>query len=125
VVGAYSERHTDGSENGIAVFHDAWKNLVATFYHELQEARTDPDVGDVHLVSDEHLLGWYSMIREFGGEIGDTPINEAAGLRKPIESVFKEIALSDASGTVPIQLMYSNVDHGPAEGSSEPMQPAV
>jgi hypothetical protein len=124
-VGVYSQRNADGSENGIAVFDEPWKNVVATFYHELQEARSDPDVGDVKTTADEHLLGWYSMFPTYGGEIGDIPINEAAGLHKPIETVFKEVGLTDGSGTVPIQLMYSNVDHGPAEGSSTPMQPAA
>jgi hypothetical protein len=121
-VGVYSQRNADGSENGIAVFDESWKNVVATFYHELQEARTDPDVGDVHTTADEGLLGWYSLYPKFGGEIGDIPINETAGLDMPITTVFKEVSLTDGSGTVPIQLMYSNVDHGPAEGSSTPMQ---
>jgi hypothetical protein len=26
------------------VFDQPWKNVLATFYHELNEARTDPDV---------------------------------------------------------------------------------
>jgi hypothetical protein len=123
-VGVFSERGPNG-KNGIVAFDEPWKNVVATFYHELQEARSDPDVGDVKTTADEHLLGWYSMFPTYGGEIGDIPINEAAGLHKPIETVFKEVGLTDGSGTVPIQLMYSNVDHGPAEGSSTPMQPAA
>jgi hypothetical protein len=125
-VGVYSEKNADGTTNGIAVFDESWKNVVATFYHELCEARSDPDVGDVHTAGDEQrLLGWYSLFPTYGGEIGDIPINEAAGLGKPIESVFKEIGLADGSGTVPIQLMWSNADHGPSEGSAEPMQPAT
>ncbi len=50
---------------------------MATFYHELQEARTDPDV--------EGML----------------------------TKVFKEVPLADGSGTVPVQLQYSNAVHGP------------
>ncbi|MEA2686495.1 MAG: hypothetical protein QOE93_1690, partial [Actinomycetota bacterium] len=34
-VGVYSEKLTDGRENGIVVFDAPWKNVVATFYHEL------------------------------------------------------------------------------------------
>jgi hypothetical protein len=30
----------------IVVFDQPWKNVVATFYHELNEARTDADVED-------------------------------------------------------------------------------
>jgi hypothetical protein len=124
-VGVYSQRNPDGSENGIAVFDESWKNVVATFYHELQEARTDPDVGDVHTNADEHLLGWYSLYPTYGGEIGDIPINETGGLGMNITAVFKEVALTDGSGTVPIQLMYSNADHGPAEGSPTPVKAAT
>ena len=32
--------------NGIPVFDRPWKNVVATLYHELNEARTDADVED-------------------------------------------------------------------------------
>ena len=58
-VGVYSENLPDGTTNGIPVLDMAWKNVVATFYHELNEARTDPDVGDARLINDPHL-GWYS-----------------------------------------------------------------
>jgi hypothetical protein len=40
---------------------------VATFYHELCEARRNPDVEDVIRTGNEKL-GWYS---NKGGEIGD------------------------------------------------------
>src|SRR5579884_2096587 len=45
-VGVFSQILPNGKENGIAVFDQPWKNVVATFYHELNEARTDPDVDD-------------------------------------------------------------------------------
>ena len=45
-VGVYSET-SNGQTNGIPVFDAPWKNVVATFYHELNEARTDPDVEQV------------------------------------------------------------------------------
>ncbi len=38
-VGVFSE-----GNNGIIAFDQPWKNVVATFYHELVEARTDADV---------------------------------------------------------------------------------
>src|SRR5690349_6658522 len=40
-VAVYSE-----GRNGIVAFDEPWKNVCATLYHELQEARTDPDVED-------------------------------------------------------------------------------
>ena len=36
-IGVYSEGH-----NGIVAFDAPWKSVCATFYHELNEARTDP-----------------------------------------------------------------------------------
>ena len=102
--GVYSEGH-----NGIAAFDEPWKNVVATFYHELNEARTDPDVEDVNATGYGSLLGWYSQ--EGQGEIGDLPINACGG---DLSLVFKEVDLVDGSGTVPIQLMWSNLADGPA-----------
>ena len=106
-VGVYSEGH-----NGIPVFNQSWKNVVATFYHELNEARTDADVEDVNRTHNDSLLGWYSP-PQGGGEIGDIPINEA-GAAGNLSLVFQEINLADGSGTVPVQLMWSNKDDGPA-----------
>src|SRR2546423_5579890 len=65
-VGVFSE-----GDNGIVAFDEPWKNVVATFYHELVEARTDADVEDVIRTGNAHQLGWYSRR---GGEIGDIPI---------------------------------------------------
>lgn len=110
-IGVYSERTANGGTNGIPVFKDAnWKNVVATFYHELQEARTDADVDDANTVGMQ-VLGWTS---DSGNEIGDYPIAEATQLIQ----VFQEVQLADGSGTVPIQLCYSNAVHGP-EGPIE------
>jgi len=102
-VGVYSE-----GSNGIPVFGQSWKNVVATFYHELNEARTDPDVEDVIRTNDSTKLGWYS---NKGGEIGDIPMSEAG---TNLTLVFQEVELADGSGTVPVQLMWSNKDDGPA-----------
>jgi hypothetical protein len=108
-VGVYSERQSSGATNGIPVFDQNWKNVVATFYHELEEARTDPDVGDAAAgmgPDPSRYLGWTS---DSGNEIGDYPIAEA----KQLSSVFFEVPLADGSGYVPIQLCYSNAVHGP------------
>ncbi|MFB9327713.1 hypothetical protein ACFFSY_17435 [Paenibacillus aurantiacus] len=105
-VGVYSEIGENGFRNGIPVFDRPWKNIVATFYHELQEARTDPDVEDASLAGNVSFLGWVSRK---GDECGDFPINEA-GYHS---LVFKEVPLANGSGTVPIQFQYSNAVHGP------------
>jgi hypothetical protein len=108
-VGVYSE-----GRNGIVAFDRPWKNVCATFYHELCEARTDPDVEDANRAGDtprgDRFLGWYSPR---GGEIGDIPIEEAG---EDLGLVMKEVPLASGRGTVPVQLMWSNVDCGPAAG---------
>jgi hypothetical protein len=102
-VGVYSE-----AGNGVPVFDQPWKNVAATFYHQLNEARTDPDVEDAIRTGDRSRLGWYSAR---GGEIGDLPL---AGAGTSLALVFTEIELADGSGAVPVQLMWSNKDDGPA-----------
>jgi hypothetical protein len=111
-VGVYSER-TGAGENGIVAFDAPWKNVVATFYHELQEARTDADVEDVNRTGNQTLLGWYAPGGSDGiaGEIGDTPLEEAGA---DLSKVMQEVPLADGSGSVPVQLMWSNAVHGPA-----------
>lgn len=119
-VGVYSERLPNGGTNGIPVFNENWKNVVATFYHELQEARTDPDVDDaIESPNGMSLLGWTS---DSGQEIGDYPIAEA----KQLVQVFMEVPLADGSGMVPVQLQYSNAVHGPEGPIDYPhgMEPA-
>jgi hypothetical protein len=97
--------------NGIPVFDQPWKNVVATFYHELNEARTDADVEDAILAGNNpnanSFLGWVS---DQGEEIGDFPVSEAGG---NLTEVFQEVELTDNSGTVPVQFMYSDAVHGP------------
>ena len=116
-VGVYSEHLANGTMNGIPVFDQPWKNVVATFYHELNEARTDPDVEDaIKAGSDpsaENLLGWVSSQ---GEECGDFPVFEA----NPLTQVFQQIKLTDGSGTVPVQFQYSDADHGPGEPRNAP-----
>jgi hypothetical protein len=96
-VGVFSE-----ASNGIVAFDQSWKNVVATFYHELIEARTDADVEDGQ-------VAWVNNERP-SEEIGDIPMTLAGG---NLGKVMKEVPLADGSGTVPIQLMWSNAVNGP------------
>jgi len=116
-IGVFSEQLPDGTVNGIPVFDQAWKNVVATFYHELNEARTDPDVEDAIRAGRDpaaaNFLGWTSSQ---GEECGDFPVFEA----NPLTKVFKEIKLTDGSGTVPIQFQYSDAVHGPEGARKSP-----
>ncbi|HWE35739.1 MAG TPA: hypothetical protein VG406_04140 [Isosphaeraceae bacterium] len=116
-VGVYSQQLPDGTTNGIPVFDQPWKSVVATFYHELNEARTDADVEDAINAGNDpsavKFLGWMS---KQGEEIGDFPVFEA----NPLSQVFQEVELTDGSGTVPVQFMYSNADHGPSGPSPTP-----
>ena len=106
-VGVFSELLPNGDQNGIVAFDKPWKNIVGTFYHEMQEARTDPDVEDAIRTQNRNFIGWNS---DQGEEIGDFPVFEA----DPLQQVFKEVPLVNG-GTVPIQLMYSNRVNGPED----------
>jgi hypothetical protein len=112
--------YSDG-DNGIVAFDEPWKNVCATLYHELQETRTDPDVEDAIRMGSkpgsDRLLGWYSAR---GGEIGDIPMSESNG---DLSLVMKEVPLADGSGTVPIQLMWSNAVGGPEGPIPKPHPP--
>jgi hypothetical protein len=104
-VGVYSEIR-GGRENGIPVFVESWKNVVATLYHQLCEVRTDPDVeavirGELPLSA----LGWVS---DQGLECGDFPVSEGGG---ELRRVFVELDVDRVA--VPVQLQYSNKAHGP------------
>jgi hypothetical protein len=105
-VGVYSE-----GDNGIAMFKQPWKSVCATFYHELCEARTDPDIEDAIKAGDtprgDDFLGWYSPK---GGEIGDIPMDEAG---ERLGRVIKEVVLTGSTRRVPIQLMWSNATGRP------------
>jgi hypothetical protein len=114
-VGVYSQALPNGTENGIAVFDEPWKNVVATFYHELNEARTDPDVDDaIRLNRVDNIIGWNS---DDGEECGDFPVFEA-GDAGNLRLVFKEVAVH--GGTAAVQFQYSNAVHGPEGPIAKP-----
>jgi hypothetical protein len=118
-VGAYSQVLADGRQNGIVAFDQPWKNVVATFFHELNEVRTDANVDDAISTGNDALLGWTSSQ---GYEVGDEPVFEASG---DLTLVFQEVQLADGSGTVPVQLMWSNTVHGPEGPVDTPEVPAT
>jgi hypothetical protein len=107
-VGVFSE-----GNNGIVAFDQPWKNVVATFYHELVEARTDADVED-------NQVAWVNNENP-SEEIGDIPMTLAGS---NLGKVMKEVPLADGSGTVPIQLMWSDAVHGPEGPIAAPHAPA-
>jgi len=108
-VGVFSETLPNGRDNGIVAFDQPWKDVVATFYHELNEARTDADVEDAikARAGGAEFLGW--MSRQ-GEECGDFPIFEAG---PALDLVMQEVLLTNGSTTVPVQFQFSNAVHGP------------
>jgi hypothetical protein len=110
-VGVYSQ-----GKNGIVAFDQPWKNIVATFYHELNEARTDADVEDAAKTGTENVIGW-SNNELPSEEIGDIPMSLAGG---NLKQVMKEVPLTNGGDNVPIQLMWSNAVHGPEGPIKDP-----
>jgi hypothetical protein len=119
-IGVYSDWLPDERANGIPFFDEPWKNVVATFYHELNEARTDADVEDAIKASEAgdekkamQYIGWISRQ---GEECGDFPVFEAGS---DLGLVMKEVRLSDGT-SVPVQFQYSNAVAGPEGPISKP-----
>jgi hypothetical protein len=107
----FSQTLPTGRANGIPAFDASWKDVVGTLYHEMNEFRTDADVGEaIRTGRDDGVLGWMGA----QGEIGDQPIN-AAGAAGNLSMVFQEILSSTGGGRVPVQFLFSNAVHG-AEG---------
>jgi hypothetical protein len=110
-ISVYSQILPDGRENGIVAFNAPWKNVVATLYHELNEARTDADVEDAIRAGNDpnavKFLGWMS---KQGEECGDFPVFEVGA---DLSKVFQEVSLTGGMGIVPVQFQYSNAVHGP------------
>jgi hypothetical protein len=96
--------------------------VIATFYHELNEARTDPDVEDAIRAGNSRnavkFLGWTSSQ---GEECGDFPVFEA----NPLSVVFKEVPLTAGPGMVPVQFQYSNAVNGPEGPIATPHPPLL
>ncbi len=116
-VATYSEQLPNGGSNGIPVFEEPWKNVVATLYHQLIEVRTDPDVEDALRdplnPNARRSLGW---VTDSGLEIGDLPLQN----NLPLTDIIKEVPLADGSGMVPVQLPHSNAVRGPEGPISQP-----
>jgi len=116
-VGVFSEILPNGNENGIVAFDKSWKNVVGTFYHELNEFRTDADVDDAINGDNNDFLGW--MSRQ-GEEIGDQPIFAAGN---DLSRVFKQVKATGTKKTsLPVQFLYSNFAHGAEGPISKPHQ---
>jgi hypothetical protein len=110
----YSVAVWSENDNGIAIPDwEPWENVCATLYHELNEARTDPDVEDAITTGNVQFVGWNSAS---GKEIGDEPIEEAGS---DLRQVFKKIPIAAEPRTVPIQLMWSNRVNGPEAPGSD------
>jgi len=74
------------------------------------EARTDPDVEDaIKAGNDPVAITFLSWVRVRERSVEISPVSEA----HPLIKVFKEVTVSDGSGTVPVQFQYSNAVHGP------------
>jgi hypothetical protein len=116
-IDVYSQILASGKENGIAVWKQPWKNVVATLYHEMNEFRTDPDVDDAIAAGDDprgnDFLGWVSRN---GDEVGDYPI----AIADPLTQVFREVKLAGKTTSVPVQFQYSNFVHGPEGPLAQP-----
>jgi hypothetical protein len=115
----FSQRLPNGRANGIPAFDASWKDVVGTLYHEINEFRTDADVGDAIAQNNDDFLGWMGA----QGEIGDQPINAAGGAGN-LSLVFQEILLSMGGGRVPVQFLYSNAVHGGEGPIDQPAPPA-
>jgi hypothetical protein len=116
----FSQTLPAGQANGIPAFDASWKDVVGTLYHEMNEFRTDADVGDaIRTGRDDGVLGWMGA----QGEIGDQPI-AMAGQLGHLQRVFQEVLISTGARRVPVQFLYSNAAHGAEGPIEEPDRPA-
>ena len=91
--------------------------MVATLYHQLVESRTNPDVEEaMRNASEENAKQYLGWVSDSGLEVGDGPIRSNI----PLSSIFREVPLTNGSGTVPVQLLWSNAIHGPEGPISSP-----
>ena len=83
----FSQTLPNGRVNGIPAFDASWKDVVGTLYHEMNEFRTDADVGDaIATGNDDGVLGWMGA----QGEIGDQPINAAGAAGAFVAGVSRD-----------------------------------
>ena len=116
----FSQTLEGGQVNGIPAFDASWKDVVGTLYHEINEFRTDADVGDaIATGNDDGVLGWMGT----QGEIGDQPIAMADQLGH-LQRVFQEVQSSTGGRRVPVQFLYSNAVHGAEGPIDQPDPPA-
>ncbi len=109
-VSVYSQPGANGTSNGIPIFRESWRNVVATLYHQLIESRTNPDVEEaMRRASDENAKQYLGWVSDSGLEIADSPIHTNV----PLRSVFREVPLANGRGVVPVQLPWSNAVRGP------------
>lgn len=103
--------------------------------HALSAAMADPHlnnvlaqyfegtaVGSTFAGSRTHAGQVPARVYTRGGEIGDIPMSETG---TDLSLVMKEVPLADGSGTVPIQLMWSNAVGGPEGPLPEPHRAAA
>ena len=102
----YSEKTKDGVRRGMPYWEDSWKNVASVLYHELQEARTSPDIEESIRHDDDSMLGWYN---EKGGEVADYVMRLAG---RHLGLGMREVVVEPDSVS-PIQLLWSNRVNGP------------
>ena len=88
----------------------SWTKTIVDYEGSAIHAGNNPNANS--------FLGWVS---DQGEECGDYPVSEAGG---HLTEVFQEVELTDNSGTVPVQFMYSDAAHGP-EGPIAQANPPV
>jgi hypothetical protein len=116
-VSVYSQPGANNSSNGIPIFRESWRNVVATLYHQLIESRTNPDVEEaMRRASDANAKQYLGWVSDSGLEIGDTALRSNA----PLRTLFQEVPLADGRGVVPVQLPWSNAAQGPEGPISQP-----
>jgi|GEM_PF-623555 len=112
-----SEKKADGTENGIPVFAEGWKNVVAMLYHQMQEVRTNPDSEEALRNPDdpdsEKKLGWTT---DAGEEIGDLALKN----QDELGEVIQEVPRADGTGTIPVQILDVEPSEEIPAASAEP-----
>ncbi|WP_437194312.1 hypothetical protein [Planctomicrobium sp. SH527] len=105
-----SELLPDGRQNGIPAFQQSWKNTAAILYHQLQEVRTNPDAEDaLRNAGDPDGAGKLGWTADSGDELGDLALKDGT----PLTEIFREVPLTNGSGTVPVQILLQEQPAAP------------